>query len=588
MKTKITTLLLVVVMTIPNCFKPKEKSDPLMDLLLLLFLPEILSSLTSLSNQTNPGTTPAPQVTGPDPLYQYQWHLKNNGGWSGTSGFDSNVEPVWNAGTTGSNVNVVVVDDGVDLQHEDLSGNINSALNRDYTNQLPNQVNGTVACDSGNACHGTAVAGIIGAIRNNSLGGAGAAPSSRISGRNLLLSSNASFSANSAEAMSRDVANIHVSNNSWGATDSTGNLNAGMANLAWRNAIETGLSTGRSDRGTLYFWAAGNGATPKGTATNFPETDNSNYDGQANFYGVMAIGALGNDGRRATYSERGANLWVSAYSEGLNATRIVTTDISGTAGYNFHTSRNPYGTGFTNNYTNFFNGTSAATPLAAGVAALVLDANPNLTWRDARIILAKSARKVDTTNGDYVYNQGGTSGERFSDIYGFGAVDAGAAVTMARTWTNVGAEIVSSEFENATTGTIVDFGAELTRDIAVSGTNIGKIEYIEVYLTVNSSGTTSGDLQVKLQNVATGVEYFLGRHRPCVNSSNQEINCTAYDNWRFGVSGFLDVPANGTWRLRLEDMATGANPYGSSSTTAVHTGNHTFQNWKIKFRGRAN
>lgn len=528
-------------------------------------------------------------INGPDPLFAYQWHLKNNGDTSGAiTGADARVESVWNQNITGAGVSLVVVDDGVDLLHEDLSGNINNQLNRDFTGQLPNQVNGTATCDSGNACHGTAVAGVAGAIRNNAKGGTGAAPGVKISGRNLLLSPTFS-SIDISSALSRDATIIDVSNNSWGAPDNTGDIQSALADLNWIYSIENGLNSGRNGKGTLYFWAAGNGAV---LGDGFPEQDNSNYDGQANFYGVMAIAALGNDDKRASYSEKGANLWVSAHSEGDTKTKIVTTDISGSAGYNFKSDTNPFGTGFTDNYTNTFNGTSSATPLAAGVAALVLEANPNLTWRDVKLILAKSARKVDLSDTGWIINGAGIP---FNDKYGFGAIDAGAAVTLAKSWTNVGAEIVTAVTTRNPGTTINDYNNSslvfINDTITLAGTGIGKIEFIEISLSVDSSGKTSGDLGVILES-PSGKKFILADFRPCFDFSTlTSKNCNPYSNWRFGVSGFLDEPADGNWTIYIADGATGANPFGfggSVTNSATHTGNHTFTSWGIKVRGRAN
>ena len=94
-----------------------------------------------------------------------------------------------------------------------------------------------------------------------------------------------------------------------------------------------------------------------------------------------------------------------------------------------------------NRYRGDFGGTSAATPIVSGVAALVRDANEALTWRDVKLILAASARKND--EDDSGWEQGalkyGSDAERynFNHEYGFGVVDAKAAVDLARSWTNV-------------------------------------------------------------------------------------------------------------------------------------------------------
>ena len=113
-----------------------------------------------------------------DTLYGCQWHLSNNGQFSGGAWQDINVEEVWAAGTRGAGINVAVVDDGMHYAHEDLKDNVEASLNHDYTGQDD-------IYDSYED-HGTAVAGII-AAQNNSIGMRGVAPRATIYGYNLLL-----------------------------------------------------------------------------------------------------------------------------------------------------------------------------------------------------------------------------------------------------------------------------------------------------------------------------------------------------------------------------------------------------------------
>lgn len=597
-KTLFTTLFLLAFFT-QNCVET-EKSDPLSDLLELLFLQQLIQNLNPAPTSSgNTAVTTLKDCSGDlglpsDPLFKYQWHLNNTGTGQSTGavvGADAQVKGAWSAGCSGSGVNVVVVDDGVDLTHEDLR--INSNLNKDYTNQLPNQIRS--GQDYG--AHGTSVAGVATAVGNNGKGVVGAAWEANVSGRNLLMSNT---EANIIDSMNNSASDIFISNNSWGATDSTGKLNADLAFLGWRNAIEDGIKNGRGGKGTIYFWAAGNGAYLGST---FPDLDNSNHDGQANFHGVVTVAALGNDDKRASYSEQGANLWIAAHSEGPTGVKITTTDISGSDGYNA-SSASPltYGTEFNDNYTNKFNGTSSATPLAAGVTALVLQANSNLNYRDVKIILAESARKVDTSDTGW-FAPGGKKKDgsdlEFNHKYGFGVVDANKAVTLAKSWTNVGTEIVSNKFSRTSLSTTINDYNDMAPiyvqdDVAVSGTGIGKIEFIEVEVTINSGTTNPGDLIISLQSPGGAKQARLMNARPCIedlSTAPKSVNCTAFTAWRMGVTTFLNTPADGTWSLFIADAATGANPYqfGTAVTrTANHTGSHTLTSWSIKFRGRAN
>ncbi|HNF27936.1 MAG TPA: S8 family serine peptidase, partial [Leptospiraceae bacterium] len=360
-----------------------------------------------------------------DPFYADQWHLNNDGTKSSSvSGEDAKVQAVWNSGNYGADVLVAVVDDGVEVAHEDLKDNVSSAVaGYNYVNNTTNPSH-----TSSSSGHGTNVAGVIAAKMKNGLGLRGAAPCAKLTGRNIL-ESNLTTSIIS-DSMTKDIASIAISNNSWGATDSTGQYADSMASTTWKSAIDTGVTTGRGGKGTLYLWAAGNGSEPlfpSQAALEAEIVDNSNHDGQANYHGVLAIGGIGINGKKAAYSEKGANLWVVAHTQGNSSSAytsaISTTDPTGTAGFNTGSDKTNYSNAA---YNNSFNGTSSATPLAAGVIALLLKADSALSWRDVREILAKSARKNDSTDTDWAVNGGGYN---VNHKYGFGAIDANAAVT---------------------------------------------------------------------------------------------------------------------------------------------------------------
>jgi subtilisin-like proprotein convertase family protein len=343
---------------------------------------------------------------------------------------------------------------------------------------------------------------------------------------------------------------VFVSNNSWGAPDN-GRWAASAA--TWRTAIDTGLSTGRNGLGTIYTWSAGNGGTGN--------IDNSNYDGQANYRGVLSICAVGDDGVKASYSERGANLWVCTPSEGRGNHAITTTDRTGAAGYNTGTAPD-----YTNaNYTNTFSGTSSAAPLAAGVIALVLEARPTLTWRDLRIILAQSARKNDPGNAEWTVNGGLFN---INHNYGFGVADANAAVTLARIWVNVGAQITFATATAPVNTAIPDNNATgVSNTINVAGSGIGRIEFVEI--TFNGTHTYAGDLDITL-TAPSGTVSRLSEQHICAGG------CLGVpgNSWRFGSARHLGEAANGNWTLLVKELQ------------AIDTG--TFTSWQLTFYGRLN
>ncbi len=468
-----------------------------------------------------------------DPLYFKQWHLKN----TIQAGEDINIEPIWSRCTDdsckGEGVRIAVVDNGLEITHEDLATNI--VADKSY-----NYINFSTTPSAGD--HGTSVAGII-AARDNSVGIRGVASRAELVGYDLL---SASTNINEVDAMVRDAVQNHVSNNSWGPVDDTATLEASSA--IWRTAINTGHAIGRNGLGTVYVWAAGNGQE---------SGENSNYDGYANYRGVIATGAVTYLGQRTYYSEQGANLLISAPG-GEGCAGVVTSDLTGSAGYN--SVLTPWDD-LDKNYTICFAGTSASAPVVSGVVALMLQANPNLGWRDVHAILARSARHNDPTNSDWQTNGAGLT---INHNYGFGVVDAKAAVLLAEIWVNLEAEKTyptNIEIVNQTIGDNNDSSVTSTLNVTSSG--IRNIEFIEIHFSATDH-TNSGDLEVTLVNQSTGTSSRLANTHTC-------SNCVPYNNWRFGSTRHLGEVADGNWQLIVEDKASN------------NTG--TFQSWQLTFYG---
>ena len=454
-----------------------------------------------------------------DPLYACQWHLNSDD----SADMDMNVESVWADGITGAGVNVAVVDETIDYSHADLSSNINSALNHDYGARS----NAYRPAEH----HGTNVAGVI-AARDNTIGVRGVAPRATIYGYNLLEEGGISTTdADEADAMARNRVATAVSNNSWGPVDGYG---FDHAPAVWEMAIDSGVTEGYAGKGVFYAWAGGNGGRP---GVGFFRGDNSNFDEYANYYGVTAVCAVGDDGIRAAYSEQGANLWACAPSGGGDR-GIVTTENS-------------------DRYINDFGGTSSATPKVAGVAALLRHANPDLTWRDLKLILAASARQNDPTNigweeGARKY---GTTDDadryHFNHEYGFGVVDAAAAVALAQDWSTL------PEFKNASSAsgtldrTIPDYTASgITSSLSLD-TEIDFTEFVEVTVTIDHIFWR--DLRIELVSPAGRVStlavpvVFIGTP---IRPADSTVSPATF---RFGSAKHLGENPNGKWTLRVTD-----------------------------------
>ena len=447
-----------------------------------------------------------------DPLYGCQWHLSNDDQFRNSAGQDIRVEEVWST-YTGSGINVAVVDDGMHHQHEDLTDNVLTSFNHNYDPDLTDIYHPFED-------HGTAVAGLI-AAKDNSLGMRGVAPEAKIYGYNYLVEPT---DANEANAMSRNAATTAISNNSWGPGDSG---QPEPATELWEAAVKNGVTTGYDGKGVFYAWAAGNGG----------DFDYSTLDEYANFYAVTAICAVGHDDIRSSYSEAGANLWVCGPSSSgrVGQPRIATTD-------NGHRYRGSFG------------GTSAATPIASGVVALVREANNSLTWRDVKLVLAASARKNDPDNTSWVegaFKYGSTTDRyNFNHEYGFGMVDAKAAVDLAPGWTNVRdlREITSEssvinlpipDLPSSGTPTIVT--ASLTVDPYVEF-----VEFVEVNAHFNHPYFR--DLTVELVSPSGAVSTL---------SPSALVDGELTTEFRFGSARHLGEDAAGEWNLRIKDAQDG-------------------------------
>lgn len=473
-----------------------------------------------------------------DPLFSAQWHLRNTGQQGGTPGADANVIPAWNLldnqgrNILGTGVVIGIVDDGVEYTHPDLSAAYRFDLSYDFFNSDSDSAPGF------GDDHGTPVAGVAAARGNNGIGVVGVAPDASIAA--LRLTAGFTTDQLEAKALSYKPQNISIYSNSWGPFDS-GDILEEPGPLT-RAAFANGVSKGRGGKGSIYVWAGGNGLLNQ---------DNSNYDGYANSRYVIPVAAVDNRDKQSWYSEPGANLLVAAPSSG-DIVGITTTDRTGNNGYNGLPDLS---------YTNDFGGTSSATPLVSGVIALMLQANPNLGWRDVQKILAVSARKNDLSDPDWSTNGAGL---KINHNYGFGVVNATAAVQTAKTWTNLGAEAtyVSGLInvnkpipDNNTTGISNTFNVNQNL----------KIEKVQV--TFKATHAFRGDLNVSLVSPSGTISQLATTHQdPGEN----------YPNWTFTTVRALNESSLGNWTLKVSDQQQGTiGTWGSWNMSIYGTNNHT-------------
>jgi subtilisin family serine protease len=383
---------------------------------------------------TGPGTAsaPAPRRTARgralplDALTDRQWHLRNTGRLEGSPlnlkpGADARVVAAWQATRSfGSRDCIVaVIDDGFDLAHDDLGGPGKIVAPWDFTRRSPdvrpefNEQYPRFEPGPGvwvGDWHGTACAGVaIGA--QNGRGILGAAPNARL----MPIRWGVSLADAEVEAWFDYVTaqGAWVVSCSWSAAARNYPLSTRKAAAIARCARE-----GRGGRGAVICFAAGNEdrdiddpQDPAGASVN----------GFATHPDVIAVAASTSRDEKAHYSNRGAAIALCAPSSGRGGRGIFTSDVTGVFTRGGIAVDAGYGPG---DFTAGFGGTSSATPLVAGICALILSANPQLTAAEVKQLVTGTARKIGT---------GAAYGPRgHSPHFGYGCIDAAAALRAAR------------------------------------------------------------------------------------------------------------------------------------------------------------
>jgi subtilisin family serine protease len=536
-------------------------------------------------------------VTANDPLYKYQWHLDNTGqpnfsGSNGTSTQDINVDGAITDGYDGDGIIVAIVDSGLELAHEDLSPNIVSGGSWDYAGNDNDPTNSSSTGD-----HGTSVGGLTCSAGWNGKGGRGVAPSCSLKGFNIL-SQYTTANAVASHGGASYAQDVDVFNQSYGLTGLYGHTTANATEEAQMSSATTNL---RSGKGALFVKSAGNSYNGASYGGYYYSCDtqwgfntgltcqNSTSQPPNNWPYNIVVGALGATGVKSSYSTAGSNLWISAPGGeyGTSSPAMMTTDQSGCSkGYvrsgvsssnafnnNCNHSENSNG-----NYTATFNGTSSAGPVAAGAIALILQANPALTWRDVKHILATTSDQVDASKSAIVLAVNGVNytavpawttnnaGHKFHDWYGFGRVNVGAAITAAQSYSagSLGSLNITN-FTSNTSGTIssaipVFNAAGVTNTIAVSETEI--IEAVQIQ--VSATHPSTGSLAIELVSPAgtrsvlkTPYDFFLNAN----NLSNMVLTSNA----------FYGEETDGNWTIRVIDAAN------------WESGSRILTKWSIRF-----
>ena len=511
-----------------------------------------------------------------DPLFGSQWYLSNTG-QRGRPGIDINLLPVWGR-YDGAGVVVAVNDDGVDLAHPDMVANL--LLDKVYDPVRDTTGDGFGPASSAEAnAHGTVVAGIIGMTDNNGLGGAGIAHEARIVPARVI-GGGLPADASARVIQSNIAAGAMVSVNSWG-TDAAFSENFGaggtVEDRTWGQFITQAYTEGRAGRGMVFVVASGN------ERASSADSGLSNWTGNR---GTIAVAAVDDQGVVTDYSTPGAGVLLAAPGGSGDAPQsqdtgygIFSADVAGTGGYNTTD-------GATGDYSFQNVGTSYATPMVGGVAALMLQANPLLGFRDVANILALTARKTDIGNASWVQlhgSQWNLAGQTYSRDYGYGLIDAAAAVRLAEGWmggTNAAANWASAQGSTSAPAAPLPDGTG--QSLTVSATVAENLVVERVEVTLNMQAVIPSQLAATLVSPSgTRLTLFDG---PLAKAPRTEGADNPWPGaFTLGVAGFLGERSQGDWQLEIRDKESGLPAW----TTSVADGVATFQGFSVKVWGAA-
>jgi subtilisin family serine protease len=468
-----------------------------------------------------------------DPYWNKQWVLYN----LSTPDRDINVVPVWIQNITGQGTTVLVVDNGIQVDHPDLKDNIDLSLCHSVITGS-SDISPIPSLPTYN--HGTSCAGIIAMIHDNGVCGTGVAYNTRLGGYQLDFANK--LPSHEIDAFSFEDQIIQVSSNSWGPSDNGYTVDG--PTVMSTNALETGATEGRGGLGTIYTFAAGNGGTCD---------DSCAADGYASSIYTIAIGSINRDGTPPSYDEKCSAKLAAAYSRSKDGLNVVTT---------FPDSK----------CITTFTGTSAAAPLASGVILLALEVNPNLSWRDIQYLFVytstyKNLQIEPDTNG---------AGLKYSSQFGFGAVNAEEFVNRARYWTPVGPSI--SLRPSVIDSSVTINAGDSPHEFEVQSNNVEYLEHVVLTTTFSmitdgrcydesdysefnffneATGSCSNPIvplpDIKRGNVQITLESPSGTESVLLPTRNFDfISCTGYTKWPFMSVHFWGERPNGTWRVIVE------------------------------------
>lgn len=482
-----------------------------------------------------------------DPIYPKQWHLNHAGGAGLATNSHIFAEKAWDITRGVRSIVVAVMDDSVDVNHPDFQGVGKIVAPRDFKENDFLPLPGEPEDNHGTACAGVAVA------EENGNGAVGVAPGCAL----MPIRTTGYLGDEDMEelfnwAIDKGAAVISCS---WGAA-----ANQFPLSLRVSTALTRAATKGRNGKGCVIVFAAGNSNRPINGKVNERGWPNNELSGSTQWLNgfavhpdVIAVAASTSLNKKAAYSNWGTEIAVCAPSNNAPAMvppdvyddyaglGIVTTDRSGRDGYD------------PSNFTSDFGGTSSACPVVAGVAALVLSANPDLTATDVRQILQQTADKIVDKDPDPqlglrkgTYETGGRS-----EWFGYGKVNAFKAVQAAvqrQAVAVAGSRQIRQA--NSTSVEIPDYNPQgITSSIQI--TENSPVRDLQVTVAIEHSFMS--DLEISLMAPSGQTVLLQGR-----TLGRRNMLQTTYSPQSTPLlKRCFNQSAQGQWRLKVVDYAQG-------------------------------
>ncbi len=493
-----------------------------------------------------------------DTLYPKQWHLNHNGGNQLAPGSHVFAEQAWDITRGVRSIVVAIMDDSVALDHPDFQGVGKIVAPRDLKENDFLPVPGEPDDNHGTSCAGVAVA------EENGVGVVGMAP-----GCALMPIRTTGFLDDEAIEVLFDWAidnGASVISCSWGPAAVYFPLS-----LRQRAALTRAATEGRKGKGCVIVFAAGNANRPTNGTVNERGWPNNLLNGPTQWLGgftvhpdVITVSACTSLNKKSAYSNWGPEVSVCAPSNnappgmGLQQTGYIYTppQVTGALpGLGIFTTDRPGGQGYDpTSYTSDFGGTSSACPLVAGIAALVLSANPDLRASEVKQILQQTADKIVDTSTDpqFGFRKGSYEAGGRSDWFGYGKVNASKAVQAAsqRQKLAIVAPTRHVQQQNTTSMAIPDYSPDgVLSAVQISENNV--VRDIQVGVAIDHSFL--GDLEISL--ISPSGDTVLLQSRTLGRRTNLQTIYTLQNTPL--LRQFLNQPAGGRWLLKVADLAMG-------------------------------